>query len=103
MSKRLLGVPLLALLVLVLSALPALATESAEEEREEVDAAALCSANDVVAEYCPDPYESPTVFRGILYPLLGVAALVSIALFLLYIRWLPNFAQERRARARGRR
>ncbi len=116
MIKRLVGVALYVLLVVLLTAAPAFATEAggaeasegaasegeeavAPPEREEV-----CARNEVVAEYCPEPYEAPTVFDGILYPLLGIGVLVTIALFLLYIRWLPNFARERQmARARGRR
>lgn len=123
MFKRLGGVLLYALLCLPLTAAPAFATQAGGQEGsgegaepaegvapegEELEAPPerddVCSRNEVVAEYCPDPYEAPTVFAGILYPLLGIGALVSIALFLLYIRWLPNFAQERRStRARGRR
>jgi hypothetical protein len=107
MSKRLVGVALYAAVVLSLTAVPAFAvdaTEPVEEEAAVPDADDVCSRNEVVAEYCPDPYEAPTVFVGILYPLLGIGVLVTIALFVLYMRWLPNFARERQAaRGRGRR
>jgi hypothetical protein len=111
MSKRLVGVPLVVLL-LWLAAVPAFATEAqgaAGASESEVEAAPpafseVCGAgNEVVDEYCPEPYEAPSVFRGILWPLLGLGGLVTVALFLLYLRWLPNFMAERRARARGRR
>lgn len=122
MFKRLVGVLLLALLVLSPAA-PAFATEAGggegggegaepaegvAPEGEEVEAVPerdeVCARNEVVAEYCPEPYEAPTVFAGILYPLLAIGGVVTVALFLLYIRWLPNFARERQlARARGRR
>jgi hypothetical protein len=109
MSKRLLGVALFAAAVLPLTAAPALAVDATEPVEEEAaaevpDTTEICARNEVVAEYCPEPYEAPTVFTGILYPLLGIGALVTIALFLLYMRWLPNFARERQlARGRGRR
>lgn len=110
MPKRLLGVLLLALLASVLLAAPALATEAepAEGAEEAADAPPqnideICSANDVVSEYCPEPYEAPSVFTPILPALLGAGAVIALALFLLYVRWLPNFAQERRVKAKGRR
>jgi hypothetical protein len=117
MVKRLVSVLLSAMLVGLVTATPAFATDSgaeaeggaasptaAEEEAAPVSREEVCSRNEVVAEYCPEPYEAPTAFTGILYPLLGIGVLVTIALFLLYIRWLPNFARERQAaRARGRR
>lgn len=116
MSKRLIGVALLVCAVLTLTALPALATDSGADsggaeglgaDEEEVvvpERDEICSRNEIVAEYCPDRYEAPTVLRGMLYPLLGLGTAVAVALFLLYLRWLPNFAQERRtAGRRGRR
>jgi len=109
-SVLLLGMLLANLLVVLLPAAPALATEnsSAEGAEEAADAAPpsaeeICSANDVVVEYCPEPYEAPTVFGPIVPALLGVGALITLALFLLYMRWLPNFAQERKVKAKGRR
>lgn len=132
MVKRLAGALLCALLALPLVALPALATEAGGQEAggqeegpegggagegateaegvspegEELEPVPereeICSRNEVVAQYCPEPYEAPTAFAGILWPLLGLGAVVTAALFLLYIRWLPNFAQERRM-ARSRR
>lgn len=117
MPKRLLGVLLLALLATSLLAAPALATEVAPAEGGEVapaegseaeeaappDIDEICSANDVVSEYCPEPYEAPSVFTPIVPALVGAGAVIALALFGLYVRWLPNFAQERKVRAKGRR
>ncbi len=120
MSKRRRGVPpatrpslvvLLTLLPLLLIAAPAVAVEEeaglapdeGAEEEAPPDIEELCAANEIVAEYCPEPYEQPTVLPPILYALLVLGGLIAAALFAMYMRWLPNFAQERRAKAKGRR
>jgi ABC-type glycerol-3-phosphate transport system substrate-binding protein len=112
MPKRLLGVLLCALLALALIAGPALATEAeapapgaGEEEAEappNIDE--ICTEeNPVALEFCPEPYEAPSVFRPILPVLLIAGALIALGLFLLYVRWLPNFAQERKVKSKARR
>lgn len=114
MSKRLLGVLFLILgnllVTVLLFAAPALATEAAPAEGAEEAADApppnideICSANDVVSQYCPEPYEAPSVFTPIVPALVGAGAVIALALFLLYVRWLPNFSQERKVKAKGRR
>lgn len=110
MLQRLSGVSLIALLLLAVLAVPAFAAdaggdaEGAGEEGEPPppDFEEVCGRNDVVAEFCPEGYQEPSVFPPILYALLGLGALIAGALFLLYIRWLPHFAQERRAKAKAR-
>ena len=103
MGKRLLGVLVLVLLVLAV-AVPAGATEApAEGGAEAPSYEEICNEeNPVVLEHCPASYEEPSVFPPILYTLLIVAAVIAVALLVLFLLWQPRFAQER-DRVKGRR
>jgi hypothetical protein len=99
MGKRRFGVLVLVLLVLAL-AVPAGATEAGAEAPAYED---ICNeANPVVLEHCPPSYEEPSVFPPILYTLLIIAAVIAVALLVLFLLWQPRFAQER-DRVKGRR
>jgi len=103
MAKRLVGVAVLFLLVLV-TAVPAWATEGGAEEQEAPpDYDELCNPeNPVVLDHCPAEYEQPSVFPPMLYGLLVLAAVAAVVLLVLYLLWQPRFAQER-DRVKGRR
>jgi hypothetical protein len=103
MTQRLAGVVALVLLVLAMG-VPAGATEGgAEEPPPPPEYEEICNPdNPVVLENCPPAYEEPSVFPPILYGLLVIAAVIAVALLLLYLVWQPRFAQER-DRVKGRR
>lgn len=107
MSKRLLGVLVMVLLTFAVAA-PVAAVEAGEEGEElEVEHKELPSYDEVgsgtetAKEFRPEPYEEPTVFGPMLYPLL-IIALVAVTVVLgLYLWWQPNFSQEREAKKQG--
>lgn len=101
MSKRLLGVLLLALLVLAVAA-PAMAVE--EEgglEHEELPSYdEIGTGSETSLEFRPEPYEQPSLFAGMLYPLLIIAGVAVLAVLGLYLVWQPRFSEEREAKKR---
>ncbi|HVL98058.1 MAG TPA: hypothetical protein VM324_02055 [Egibacteraceae bacterium] len=104
MAKRLLGVIITALLLCV-GALPALAVEPDDEEmeveHEELPSyEEIGSGSEISQEFRPEPYEQPTVFAGMLYPLLFIAGVAVLVVLGLYLLWQPRFAQEREAKKR---
>ncbi len=106
-AVRALAVLLLALALVVPGAGPVLAVEDAPavgEEAEPVPTSLeqVAQDNEVVAEFLPEPYEQPSVFPPILYALLGVGLVITVALLLLFLLWQPRFAQERAARSKAK-
>lgn len=106
MSKRLLGVLMMVLLACALAA-PALAVEAdGDEDDLEVEVEELPSYDEVGSgtetslEFRPEPYEQPTVFAGLLYPLLLLAGVAVLAVLGLYLLWQPRFSEERKAKKR---
>lgn len=101
MSRRLLGVLLMVLLAFAMAA-PALAVEA--EEGEEAEHEELPSFEEVgtgsetAKEFRPEPYEQPSLFRAILYPLLIIAIVALVGILVLYLWWQPRFSQEREAK-----
>lgn len=104
MPKRLLGVLLLLLLACAFAA-PAMAVES-EGEDPEAEHHELPSYDEIGTgsetsqEFRPEPYEQPTIFAGILYPLLVIAGVVVLGVLGAYLLWQPRFAQEREEKKR---
>lgn len=104
MPKRLLGV-LMFLLLACLVAAPAMAVE-AEGEEGEVEQEELPSYDEVGSgsetslEFRPEPYEQPSIFASLLYPLLVVAGVAVLAVLGMYLLWQPRFSQEREAKKR---
>jgi hypothetical protein len=112
MSKRVMGVALLALLLLSLMALPALAVEDAEEEggvpsveeQEPLpDIDSIGTQNETSRQFFPEAYEEPSLFPPIVYGLLITGAIIALVLLVMYLLWQPRFAQERQKKVKGRR
>lgn len=99
MGKRLLGVLLMVLFALAAAA-PALAVEAeGEAEHEELPTfEEVGSGSEISQEFRPEPYEQPSVFRGILYPLMVIAGVAVLVVLGLYLLWQPRFSQEREAK-----
>lgn len=112
MSKRLIGVPLLALLLLSLVALPALAVEedledpgagTVEEQEPLPDIDSIGTQNETSRQFFPEEYEEPSLFSPMIYGLLVIGGIIALVLLVMYLLWQPRFAQERRRKAKGRR
>lgn len=107
MSRRLLGVLMVVLMALALAA-PAMAAEAGGDEEGdiEVEEEKLPSYEDVgsgtetAKQFRPEPYEQPTLFTAILYPLLIIAFVAILGVLGLYLWWQPRFSQEREAKKR---
>lgn len=104
MPKRLLGVLLVALFALAVAA-PALAVEADDEEldveHEELPSyEEVGSGSEISQQFRPEPYEPPSLFRSLLYPLLIIAGVAVIVVLALYLLWQPRFAEEREAKKR---
>lgn len=104
MSKRLLGVLVMVLLTFAVAA-PVAAVEEGEElevEHEELPSYdEIGSGTETAKEFRPEPYEEPTVFGPMLYPLLIIAFVAVTVVLGLYLWWQPNFSQEREAKKQG--
>lgn len=101
MSKRLLGVLLLGLLVVAVAA-PAMAVEEdGEVEHEELPSYdEIGTGSETSLQFRPEPYEQPSLFAGMLYPLLILAGVAVLAVLGLYLLWQPRFSEEREAKKR---
>lgn len=106
MSKRLVAVLMMVLLACAVAA-PAMAVEAggegeeAEPEHEEVPTyEEVGTGTETSLEFRPEPYERPTVFAGLLYPLLILAGVAVIGVLGLYLLWQPRFSEERKAKKR---
>lgn len=100
MPQRLFGV-LMVVFMAVALALPALAVEAeggGEVEMPSYDE--IGSGSETSMSFRPEPYEQPTVFAGLLYPLLALAAVAVVAVLGLYLVWQPRFSEEREAKKR---
>lgn len=87
---------LLALMLLVVSAVPALAVEEGEEgDVVPPDIEELCIEGTIAQEFCPETYEQPSWFQWLLFPLLGGGLLIVTVLITAYLVWQPRFARER--------
>lgn len=97
MGKRLLGVLLMVLLVCAVAA-PAMAVEAEGEEPEHEEMPSydeVGSGSETSQEFRPVPYEQPSVFSGMLYPLMILAGIGVLVVLGLYLLWQPRFSQER--------
>ncbi len=103
MSKRVLGVLLMVLLAFAIAA-PAFAVEAEEGEELEVEHEELPSYEEVGSgsetsqEFRPVPYEQPSIFKMLVYPLAAVAGIAVLVILTLFLLWQPRFAQEREAK-----
>lgn len=114
MSKRVLGV-LLTVLLLFAVAAPAFAVEAGgggeegeEGEELEVEHEELPSfdevgtGSEISQEFRPVPYEQPSIFKMLVYPLAAVAGIAVLVILTLYLLWQPRFSQEREAKKQRR-
>lgn len=99
MPKRLLGV-LMFLLLACLVAAPAMAVEAEGEQEELPSYDEVGSGSETSLEFRPEPYEQPSIFASLLYPLLVVAGVAVLAVLGMYLLWQPRFSQEREAKKR---
>jgi hypothetical protein len=105
MRLRLLGGTLLVLLLTLLMAVPALGGED-EEEFDEHGVGPLPSIEEVgtgteVAEqFRPEPPGRQPFTDALLWPLMGAAVLLALIVLVLYLRWMPRFAEERKSSER---
>lgn len=105
MPKRLLGVLVMVLLTLTIAA-PAMAVEAGGgeegEEGEELEVEheelpkfeEIGTGSEISQEFRPEPYEQPSLFAPILYPLAVIAGIALLVIFGLYLLWQPRFSQE---------
>jgi 4-amino-4-deoxy-L-arabinose transferase-like glycosyltransferase len=103
MSRRLLGVTILALLLSVLfAALPAAAVEEdgrpAPYDMPGIDE--LGTQSEIARQFFPEPSDPPPFTSWLVYPLLGLGLLVVLVVLALYLRWHPSFSEEEQARRR---
>ncbi|MEX0660097.1 MAG: hypothetical protein WD080_13280 [Egibacteraceae bacterium] len=99
MSKRLVAVLMMVLLACAVAA-PAMAVEAGGESEELPSYEEVGSGTETSLEFRPEPYEQPTVFAGLLYPLLLLAGVAVIGVLGLYLLWQPRFSEERKAKKR---
>lgn len=94
MRLRLLGGTLLALFLVLFMIVPAVATEDGEAEPlpsiEEVG-----TGTEVAEQFKPVPPDPQPFTDALLWPLMGAAFLLAFVVLVLYLRWMPRFAQER--------
>ncbi len=78
---------------------PVLAVEEDELEVEEAppppDYEELCREGTIAEEYCPEPYEEPSWFQWLIYPLLIAGLVMATGMLVAYLIWQPRFARER--------
>lgn len=106
MSQRPGGVVVLVLLLSLGTAGPVLGVEAdgteteglVEEEQPGIDE--IGTRSTTAEQFLPEPYEQPAWFRFLLYPLLALGVVAVFAVLLVYLKWQPHFAQERRRRRR---
>lgn len=85
-------------------AAPASAVEApGGEEAPPPDIEELCREGSVAAEFCPDPYEEPSWFQWLIYPLLIVGLLMAAVMLFAYLTWHPRFATEAEEKKKSRR
>ena len=104
MSKRLLGVVLLAVLAVAGLAGPAAAVEEeggpVHHELPSIDE--VGSQSDTAKEFFPDTYEPPSVFPWFGWPLLILGLGTALWVLMAYLFFQPRFVQERKAKAAAR-
>jgi hypothetical protein len=105
MVRRVAGMVVLIVLtvgIVALTAAPVLGAEAAEgAPAEEVPAIdEIGTGSQASQEFNPEPYEAPSFFRFITYPLLAVGIVAVLVIGFLYLRNLPRFAEEARTRRR---
>lgn len=107
MGKRTLGVVAAVMLVGgLLLASPAFAVEADEDVEEAPGETELPSMDEVgtqserAREFIPEMYEQPSLFPFMIYPLMILGGLVIVVVLVLYLRWQPHFAEERREKSR---
>lgn len=105
MSKRLLGVVLLAVLSVAGLVGPAAATEEHSGPVRHVlpKLNEVGSQSDTAKEFFPEAPEQPPVFKWFGWPLMVGAVVTSLFVLLSYLVFQPRFAQERKAKAARKR
>lgn len=58
------------------------------------------SQSDIAQEFLPEGYEGPSWFQWLLFPLLIVGIVVTVAVLFAYLVWLPKFADEQKTKRR---
>jgi hypothetical protein len=58
------------------------------------------SQSDIAREYLPEPYQEPSWFQWLRYPLLIVGIIATGAVLFAYLVWQPKFADEQRRKRR---
>jgi hypothetical protein len=103
MVKRFIGVTVAAVFVGLLCA-PAAAVEEDEPPpiRDFPSIEEIGTGSETALEFFPEPYEAPTLFDKIALPLLGIGAVVTFGVLVLYLLWQPRFSQESKSQ-QGRR
>lgn len=97
MRARLLGVVTMLVLLLAGLAAPAMATEA---RREPPPLEELGTGSEISQRWFPEGAEEQPFTEALVFPLavLGVGA--SLVVLVLYLRWQPRFAQERKEKRR---
>jgi hypothetical protein len=102
MKSRLIGAVVVALLLAgTLFAGAALAVEAEPHGPTELPGIdEIGSQSEIAREHFPEPYEAPSVMPKLLYPMLIVAVIATIAILGLYLLWQPRFAEERKSKTK---
>ena len=90
-----------AALVSAFPAAPAMATEAGSEQHVAPSYQEL-GTSDRAREFLPDPYTAPALFRPMVLPLVAVGLAATVAVLLMYLVWMPRFAEERKAKKKKR-
>ena len=104
-SRRVSALLALLIMVLCLSAVPAMATEAggAAVPSEDTHAPTIDEVgtnNEVSNQFKPEPAEAPPFMRWLNWPLAIVGFAVAMGLLFAYLTWQPRFAEERRSKRR---
>jgi hypothetical protein len=95
---------LLAMLVSVLAGLTGTAAavegEGVEQQEPLPTLDKVGSQSDIAREYLPEPYEEPSWFQWLLFPLLIIGIIATVVVLFAYLVWQPKFAYEQRTKRR---
>lgn len=102
MCTRLVGVALLGMTLVALGPTGIAAAVEGELEQQQPlpRFEEIGSQSDIAREYLPEPYEEPSWFQWLLFPLLIVTIVVTGAVLFFYLVWQPKFASEQKTKRR---
>jgi hypothetical protein len=108
MSTRLVGVRLMLVLLVSLVSLTgsagvAAATEEGGEPAQQEPLPSFTevgSQSEIAQEFLPEEYVAPSWFQWLLFPLLILGIIATLAVLFAYLVWQPKFANEQKTKRR---